>query len=215
MSEDKLYLHQDLRGVIEQKSTGEKRPYRSGLIAKDDPPEGNGEEDLVLKIIGGNSHTGDVIATWTTTELAESKIYWGIDPDSLDETMTYNNDFQLEHEIYFPTSFVGSNHYFKAWSRTAGGQEESSEVYGIYFIPGVFEIDTGTFDAFVQALSQFSPVDVSISNVGITVTTLVGPDLNPKPKLEALMNSISKPTPNDLSITDDVGFSVNVTATVA
>jgi hypothetical protein len=214
MSDEKLYLHQVIRGVIEQKTTGEKRPYRSGLIAKDDPQPGSNEEDLVLELIGGNSHTGDVIATWSTTELAESKIYWGLDPDALDETMTYNNDFQLQHEIYFPTSFVGSNHYFKAWSRTKQGQEESSEVYGIYFIPGIFEISTGDFDAFVQALSKFSPVTIDISNVGITVTTLVGPDLNPKPELEAIVNSLSKPTPSDLGPVENTGFGVNVTALV-
>lgn len=182
----------------------------SMIVFKGDLTDGS-ELTLDIRLVGGTSHTGDVIAKWKTTKPAESKIYWGLDADNLDQTMVYNGDFQTEHEITFPVSFVGSLHYFRAWSRESGGTEVSSEVVGIYFILGEFEVEAVLFAA--ATLQVISVTSLQIEHGGFTVSINEGPNINPKPGFSAEKQSLSAPAPLLISGSGD-GFSVNVNAVI-
>lgn len=188
-----------------------RQPERLVLIGNLSDTQNDVPVALEIRLAGATSHTGDVIARWKTTKLAESKIHWGIDKDNLDTSMVYNNDPKVEHEFTFPTSFVGSFHYFKAFSRDLDGNEVSTDVLGIYFIQGEFEIEAVLFTT--TTLQIISVTSITQEHGGFTVASNIGPDGNPKPTLTAAKQALSQPTTLDVQGDGD-GFSMNVTTVV-
>lgn len=167
------------------------------------------EPELAIILAGGTSHTGSVFAKWKTNIEAESKIYWGIDPDSLDESMEYNNQFNTEHVIEFPVGYVGSLHYFKAFSRSKLGQVVETDILGLYFVPGTFEAEA-VLQAFVFDLEKPSAQSLNVDVNAIDVQGNIGPDRKPSGNYTVDSTELLKLTKNEVSSEISNGFSTNI-----
>jgi len=88
--------------------------------------------------------TEGVITRWTTNIPVQSRIAWGIDPTQLTLTQ-WTTTFSTSSTIDFPEYYLGSVHYFRAYSRSQLGQYLQTPVLGAYFVFGTV-IPTGSLE---------------------------------------------------------------------
>ncbi len=113
-------------------------PYYSEVASAVPVPE------FEMFAVGGRTQEIGIIASWWTTQGAQSQIDWaiteGYTPPLLSEYQTtpWTEDFVKDHEIPFPEVRMNQYHWFFARSRNADGQVLSSPRRGIYVVPSEF-----------------------------------------------------------------------------
>ena len=128
--------------------------------------------------VGGRTQGIGVIASWWTTQGAQSQIDWaiteGFTPPSPEDfqTTSWTQDFVRDHEIPFPQVFMGRFHWFYARSRNASGEVLSSPRRGIYAVPNELDIPltfyiTAEKESYTDILSEHTHIYQFSSNVSV------------------------------------------------
>ena len=120
--------------------------------------------------VGGRTQGIGVIASWWTTQAAQSRIDWAVTSDpvapSIGEmsTTSWTEDFVKHHEIPFPETRLSEFHWFRAHSRNSSGQVLVSPLRGIYYVPGELVI-THEF-LFYEDIQVLSPELLTVKETG-------------------------------------------------
>lgn len=117
------------------------------------------EEAFRLRIVSGMLVNGSILVTWATGTKASSQMDWGFDSSVAFTTPEYHSqpkDMVRYHRIYFPITYLDTEHFFRVRSRTAAGQVEVSAVYSVFVTEKLVkssQVITGTG----LAITQVSP----------------------------------------------------------
>ena len=104
-----------------------------------------------MRAIGGRTQGTGIVASWYSSQPAESRIRWAITEDFTPppieefEFTEWNNNFTNYHEVLFPEVRFNSYHWFYAFSRSKYGTVISSNRRGLYVVPSEFYIGDDDF----------------------------------------------------------------------
>lgn len=92
-------------------------------------------EPFKMRVVSGMLVDGSIQVTWATGKKASSQMDWGFDGSVPFQTPEYHsgpNEMVRYHQLYFPTTYLDTNHFFRVRSRTAADKIAVSPVYSVY-----------------------------------------------------------------------------------
>lgn len=115
-------------------------------------------EPFGMRIVSGMLVNGSVLVSWATGKKASSQLDWGFDPSVPNRTPEYNaqpKDMKRYHQIFFPTTYLDTWHYFRVRSRTVSGKLGVSPIYKVY-VSEILEKVSDNLSAFDVTAEQIS-----------------------------------------------------------
>lgn len=91
-------------------------------------------EPFKMRVVSGMLVRGSILVSWATGTKASSQLDWGFDPAVPYSTPEFHGtpaEMVRYHQVYFPTTYLDTEHFFRVRSRTASGKVGQSPVYSV------------------------------------------------------------------------------------
>ncbi|OGD34112.1 hypothetical protein A2988_01360 [Candidatus Azambacteria bacterium RIFCSPLOWO2_01_FULL_46_25] len=105
------------------------------------------------------------VVTWTTNELADSQVLYGLDQNSLNQQTAVNSTMTISHSMAISNLIAGTKYYYKVVSADPSANSATSAVYDFTTSAQEFLVSTRYIEPITDKTSplitEFSVTDVS------------------------------------------------------
>lgn len=174
-------------------------------------------ETFGLRIVSGMLVSGSVLVSWATGIKASSQMDWGFDSLVPFTTPEYNdepNEMVRYHQIWFPITYLDTDHFFRVRSRTAAGEVAVSAVYSVFVTEKLAKSSEAISGVELVVKQVTFPVALQQTITGIDSTHRM--DADPESSAEiVLASNISKPAVKGGTLAGQTtSFETNITSTI-
>ena len=160
---------------------------------------------------------GSVLVSWATGAKASSQMDWGFDSSVPHTTLEFNekpSEMVRYHQIWFPITYLDTDHFFRVRSRTAAGKVAVSAVYSVFVTEKLAKSSEAISGVELVVKPVTFPVALRQTITGINSTHRM--DAVPEASAEiAVASSLSKPAVKGGTLANQLtSFETNITSSI-